>query len=124
MTTAIYQETLNSFGAKQYHHQFVYAEDDVKDVQDSYFESLEDCKNAIDALTKGLNTDLRIRFDNGYIVPVFSKLLKDMLSVNCVFIEKGYAQKDLIIFETTHIQGDTVQEIIINAIEKDDFEVR
>lgn len=45
-----YQDVLKLHGAKQYHHQFVYAKDDVKDVQDSYFQSVEECKNAIDAL--------------------------------------------------------------------------
>ena len=47
-----YQDILQSCKAKQYKHQFIYGHDDIKYVQDSYFEHLEDCKKAIDILVK------------------------------------------------------------------------
>ena len=48
-----YQEILKSFGAKQYHHEFVYNDiEDTKKVQDSYFDSIKQCQEAIDYLNK------------------------------------------------------------------------
>ena len=48
MYTIDYQNLLKFCGAKQYHHKFIYGENDEKNVQDSYFENLEDCKKAIE----------------------------------------------------------------------------
>ena len=68
--------------------------------------------------------DFRIPFDNGFIVPAYSRLNNDTLSIHCIFIEHDLAENVLIVFETKYVKGKTIQEIIINAIERDAYEVR
>ncbi len=45
-----YQEALKKFGAKQFEHEFDYSDGYTRIVQDSYFNTVEQCKNAIDYL--------------------------------------------------------------------------
>ena len=45
-----YQETLKRFGAKQFIHEFDYGDGFKLEVQDSYFDTIEQCKAAIDYL--------------------------------------------------------------------------
>jgi hypothetical protein len=49
-TVKEFQALLAKFGAEQFHHVFEYSPTDSKPVQDSYFQKLEDCEKAVDAI--------------------------------------------------------------------------
>ena len=57
-----YQITLNHFGAKQFEHEFDYGDGKPLTVQDSYFDTIEQCKGAIDYLAE-LEEEYQVKKD-------------------------------------------------------------
>lgn len=81
-----YQKILNRHGAKQYNHDIVYAKDDIKPAFDSYFETIEEAKNAIDELSIMLECEEKqvviLTDENNNYIPIAALIVSSNVSTS------------------------------------------